>query len=371
VGYPRAGAHYPRSTGEFLAWFGTDEDCLDYLEWLRWPGGFACPRCGHSGGWRLADGRVECGGCGRRTSVTAGTIFDKTRTPLTVWFHACWLFTTAKDGISAQHLQRALEIGSCQTAWAMLHRLRSALVRPGRDRLAGTAEVDETFIGGEEHGLRGGRQPGRKVLAGIAVEISEPKGIGRCRMAVLADASAASPGPFVTGNVEPGSRVITDGWVGYNGLAALGYAHERRNQKAAARRGEDPGELLPAVHRVSSLCKRWLLGTHQGSVEPAHLQAYLNEFAFRFNRRNSRSRGLVFFRVLELATGHDPVRYDDIRATRKPRSKPPQQRGTGHPPSLNRPAAARPWRTAEMQLPFPLRLSGYPGGDFHDKGLGG
>ena len=362
--YPRAGAHYPRSTGEFLAWFGTDEDCLDYLEWLRWPGGFACPYCGNAGGWRLADGRVECGDCSRRTSVTAGTIFDKTRTPLTVWFHACWLFATAKDGISAQYLQRALEIGSYQTAWAMLHRLRSALVRPGRGRLAGTVEVDETFIGGEEHGLRGGRQPGKKVLTGIAVEIGEPKGIGRCRMAVLADASGASLGPFVAGSVEPGSRVITDGWVGYNGLAALGYAHERRNQKAAARRGQDPGELLPAVHRVSSLCKRWLLGTHQGRVEPAHLQAYLNEFAFRFNRRHSRSRGMVFYRVLELAAGHDPVRYDDIRATRKPRSKPPQQRGTGHPPSLDRPAAARPWRTAEMQLQFPLRLSGYPGAAF-------
>ena len=360
--YPRAGAHYPRSTGEFLAWFGTDEDCLDYLEWLRWPGGFACPHCGNAGGWRLADGRVECGDCSRRTSVTAGTIFDKTRTPLTVWFHACWLFATAKDGISAQYLQRALEIGSYQTAWAMLHRLRSALVRPGRGRLAGTVEVDETFIGGEEHGLRGGRQPGKKVLTGIAVEIGEPKGIGRCRMAVLADASGASLGPFVAGSVEPGSRVITDGWAGYNGLAALGYAHERRNQKAAARRGQDPGELLPAVHRVASLCKRWLLGTHQGRVEPAHLQAYLNEFAFRFNRRHSRSRGMVFYRVLELAAGHDPVRYDDIRATRKPRSKPPQQRGTGHPPSLDRPAAARPWRTAEMQLQFPLRLSGYPGG---------
>ena len=140
--YPRAGAHYPRSTGEFLAWFGTDEDCLDYLEWLRWPGGFACPYCGNAGGWRLADGRVECGDCSRRTSVTAGTIFDKTRTPLTVWFHACWLFATAKDGISARYLQRALEIGSYQTAWAMLHRLRSALVRPGRDRLAGAVEVD-------------------------------------------------------------------------------------------------------------------------------------------------------------------------------------------------------------------------------------
>ena len=363
--YPRAGAHYPRSTGEFLAWFRTDEDCLDYLEWLRWPGGFACPHCGHAGGWRLADGRVECGGCSRRTSVTAGTIFDKTRTPLTVWFHACWLFATAKDGISAQYLQRSLEIGSYQTAWAMLHRLRSALVRPGRDRLAGTVEVDETFIGGEEHGLRGGRQPGKKVLTGIAVEISEPKGIGRCRMAVLADASAASLRPFVAGNVEPGSRVITDGWVGYNGLASRGYDHERRNQKAAARRGEDPGDLLPAVHRVASLCKRWLLGTHQGRVAPAHLPAYLNEFTFRFNRRHSRSRGLVFYRVLELAAGHNPVRYHDIRATKKPRGKPPAQRGTGHPPSLDRTAAARPWRTAEMQLQFPLRLSGYPGERFH------
>jgi hypothetical protein len=245
VDYPRAGAHYTRSTGEFLAWFRTDEDCLDYLEWLRWPGGFACPHCGHAGGWRLAGGRVECGGCSRRTSVTAGTIFDKTRTPLTVWFHACWLFATAKDGVSAQQLQRVLEIGSYHTAWAMLHRLRSALVRPGRDRLAGTAEVDETFIGGEEHGLRGGRQPGKKVLAGIAVEISEPKGIGRCRMAVLADASAASLRPFVAGSVEPGSRVITDGWVGYNRLASWGYDHERRNQEAAARRGQDPVSCCP------------------------------------------------------------------------------------------------------------------------------
>jgi transposase-like protein len=145
-------------------------------------------------------------------------------------------------------------------------------------------------------------------VTAVAVEISEPKGIGRCRIAVLADASSASLGPFVAGNVEPGSRVITDGWVGYNGLGARGYDHERRNQKAAARRGEDPGELLPAVHRVASLAKRWLLGTHQGSVDPAHLQAYLNEFAFRFNRRNSRSLGMVFYRVLELAAGHDPVR---------------------------------------------------------------
>ena len=204
------------------------------------------------------------------------------------------------------------------------------------------------------------------MLTGIAVEISEPKGIGRCRMAVLADASAASLGPFVAGNVEPGARVITDGWVGYYGLASRGYDHERRNQEAAARRGDDPGDLLPAVHRVSSLCKRWLLGTHQGRVAPVHLPAYLNEFVFRFNRRHSRSRGMVFYRVMDLAAGHDPVRYHDIRAVRKPRGKPPQQRGAGHPPSLDRPAAARPRRTAEMQLQFPLRLRGYPSDGFRE-----
>ncbi len=134
-------------------------------------------------GWRLGDARFECARCGARTSVTAGTIFDRTRTPLTVWFTACWLFATQKDGISALSLQRALEIGSYQTAWAMLRRLRSVLVRPGRDRLAGTVEVDETYIGGDEPGLRGGRATGKKVLTVIAVEVREPKGIGRCRMA--------------------------------------------------------------------------------------------------------------------------------------------------------------------------------------------
>ena len=230
--HPRAGVHYPRSAGEFQAWFGTDADCLDYLEWLRWPAGFACPACG-CGGWRLGDGRFECAGCGRRTPVTAGTVFDRTRTPLTVWFTACWMFATQKDGVSALSLQRALDIGSYQTAWALLHRLRSVLVRPGRDLLAGTVEVDETFIGGEEPGLRGGRARGEKSLVGIAVEIREPKGIGRCRMAVLDDAPAGALEPFVTGSVQPGARVITDGWAGYSCLGGLGYVHERRSQRAA------------------------------------------------------------------------------------------------------------------------------------------
>jgi hypothetical protein len=232
---------------------------------------------------------------------------------------------------------------------AMLHRLRSVLVRPGRDLLAGTVEVDETYIGGEEPGLRGGRARGKKSLVGIAVEVKEPRGIGRCRMAILPDASAAALHPFVTGHVQPGARVITDAWMGYHGLAGLGYVHERRSQRAARARGQDPGELLPAVHRVASLAKRWLLSTHQGSVDEAHLQSYLDEFVFRFNRRRSRSRGLVFYRVLELAVDHAPVRYRNIVAGKRPRKIPPTPPATrGHPPSLERPPAERPWRAAYL-----------------------
>lgn len=329
---PLAGRDYPRSVGELQSWFASDDDCLDYLEWLRWPDGFVCPACGQPGGWRLGDGRLRCGSCRSATSVTAGTIFDKTRTPLTVWFTACWLFATQKDGVSAQSLQRALEISSYQTAWAMLHRLRSVLVRPGRERLTGRVEVDETFIGGEEPGLRGGRQKGKKALVGVAVEVREAKGFGRCRMAILADASAASLHPFVTGHVEPGATVITDAWPGYSGIDELGYTRERHSQRAARQRGQDPFGLLSGVHRIASLAKRWLLGTHQGSVDEAHLQAYLDEFVFRFNRRTSRSRGLVFHRVLDLAVGHEPVRYRDLVVDARPKRNPPPGRaGWGSP----------------------------------------
>jgi DNA-directed RNA polymerase subunit RPC12/RpoP len=341
--------YYPRSTGEFQSWFATDADCLDYLDWLRWPEGFVCPQCGHRGGWLVADGRYKCAACGKRTSVTAGTLFDRRRTPLTVWFAACWMFATAKDGVSALSLQRALEIGSYPTAWAMLHRLRQVLVRPGRDRLAGRVEVDETYIGGAEPGLRGGRARGKKALVGVAVEVREPRGYGRCRMEIVGDGSAAALHPFVTRHVEPGATVITDAWMGYHGLAGLGYAHRRRSQRAARARGEDPGALLPGVHRAASLAQRWLLGTHQGRVDDTHLQAYLNEFCFRFNRRRSASRGLVFYRLLELAVGHDPVRYRDLVAHPKPKAKPPAPPGQrGHPPSIERPRAARPWRTPDL-----------------------
>ena len=203
-------------------------------------------------------------------------------------------------------MKRQLEIGSYQTAWAMLHRIRSVLVRPGRERLCGEVEVDETTFGGEEAGLAGGRARGeKKVLVGVAVERTQPRGFGRCRMAPLLDASADSLRAFLTGNLEPGARVVTDGWQPYRPATEGLYVHER----LPAPRGAQAHRLLPGVHKVSSLAKRWLLGTHQGSVDAAHLPGYLNEFVFRFNRRRSRGRGLVFYRVVELAVAHDPVRY--------------------------------------------------------------
>ena len=342
---PRGGVDYPRSLGEFQSWFATDADCLDFLEWIRWPDGFVCPHCGSTGGWRVADGSFRCSGCKKQTAVTAGTLFDRRRTPLTVWFEACWQFATAKDGVSALGLQRTLEISSYPTAWAMLHRLRAVLVRPGRELLAGRVEVDETYIGGAEAGLAGGRAKGKKSLVAVAVEDEQPKGFGRCRMQVIDDGSAATLHKFITDNVATGATVITDGWTGYLGIDKIGYTHDRRSQRAAKAVGEDIGLLLPGVHRVASLAKRWLLSTHQGAVGAEHLDGYLNEFAFRFNRRRSRSRGLLFYRVLELAVDHDPVRYRALVAQSAPKRtppSPPDQRG--HPPSLDRPHAERPWR---------------------------
>ena len=326
--------------GEFQAWFSTDADCLDYLEWLRWPDGFVCSDCVHIGGWRLADGRLRCTACGGRTSATAATIFDRTRTPLTVWFTACWLFATQKDGVSALSIQRALDIGSYQTAWAMLHRLRSVLVRPGRERLQGTVEVDETYIGGDEPGPSGGRAKGKKVLVGIAVERAGARAFGRCRMAVLADASSDSLRAFLIDHVEEGARVVTDGWQPYRPATRDLYVHDRLRAG-----GSQASKLLPGPHRVASLAKRWLLGTHQGRVNDSHLASYLNEFVFRFNRRRSRSRGMLFYRLLELAVAHEPVRYMQLIVNPQPGSRrPPPPGSRSRPPSLERPAANRPWR---------------------------
>jgi transposase-like protein len=333
-----AGRDYPGSYGELVAWFPDDEACRDYLDWLRWREGWRCPVCGCDRGWLLASGRRECAGCGRQTSVTAGTIFHHARTPLTVWFAAAWQMTSQKHGVSALGLQRALGLGSYQTAWAMLHRYRTAMVRLGRERLGGLVEVDETYVGGLESDVYG-RQTETKSTVAIAVEIKQPKGFGRVRMQSVPDVSKESLIPFITSAVEPGAIVHTDGWQAYWTVPDHGYEHKR----TVMRQQSDPAHVvMPGVHRVSSLLKRWLLGTHQGSVSPAHLDAYLNEFTFRFNRRGSRRRGLLFHRLLEQAVVTDPVTYRSMIVKPRPRGRRPALPRRSTPT----PVTQRAWRQA-------------------------
>ena len=341
----RPGRDFPRTYAELRTWFPDDDACLDYLSWLRWPTGLVCPRCGTHCGVRLQDGRFWCKACRRHVSVTSGTIFHRTRAPLTVWFAVAWYITASKNGVAALTLQRLLGFGSYQTAWAMLHRLRTAMVRPGRDRLAGLVEVDETYIGGVKPGKRG-RGAAGKVLVAVAVELHEPKGFGRCRLCVIPDATAASLNPFVRDAIEPGSTLVTDAWKSYPPALGSDYLHRPIN---VARSGKKANVLLPGVHRVASLVKRWLLGTHQGAVEGDHLQAYLDEFAFRFNRRKSEFRGLLFRRLLEQAVQAGPVTYQSLVVNPAPKSKPPLPPGGSRPratPITSTVAPAmHPWRS--------------------------
>jgi len=287
--------------------FGTDEACRAYLTQLRWPNGFVCPVCQAKAGWLDRRHRWTCQVCRRQTTITAGTIFEGTHLPLRLWFRAAWQLTSQKSGASALGLQRVLGLGSYETAWSWLHKLRRAMVRPGRDRLSGTVEVDETFIGGVSSGT--GRDGVGKALVVIAAE-EDGSGIGRIRLGRVPDASSPSLHGFIQNAVAPPSTIHTDGWAPYQGLEKLGYVHTVTRLK-----GKDKTaaiELLPRVHRVASLLKRWLLGTHQGAVGPNHLDYYLDEFTFRFNRRRSASRGKLFFRLLEQAVQVEPITYDQI-----------------------------------------------------------
>jgi transposase-like protein len=305
---------YPKTILELERRFASEEACRDYLFQLRWPDGFACPRCQGDSVWAASRGRFVCGACRHQTSVTAGTIFQDTRTPLVVWFRAIWYVTSQKNGTSASSIQRILGLRSYQTAWTWMHKLRRAMVRPSRDKLHGRVEVDETFVGGEDP--KHGTWVDRKAVVVIAAEEDGP-GIGRIRLASVSSPTRSNLHGFAQRAIEPGSVVHTDGSIAWRRLKALGYKHKRtvllkKTDKNAATR------LLPRVHRVASLLKRWLLGTHQGAVEPEHLDYYLDEFAFRFNRRTSRSRGKLFYRLLQQAVEIPPTTYREMIGGKPP-----------------------------------------------------
>ena len=295
---------YPRNINELEERFSQEDACRAYLFQLRWPDGFRCPRCGGTRSWPVRTVLLQCRNCGYQTSVTAGTIFQDTRKPLAMWFRVMWWVTSQKNGASALGLQRAVGLGSYKTAWTWLHKLRRAMVRPGRERLYGSVEIDEAYVGGVEEGVHG-RQTETKALVVVAAE-EDGDGIGRIRMRQIPDASGKSLLAFIDDSVEPGSLIHTDGWLGYGGLEKRGYQHR---VTVVTDQKKPPSITMPRVHRVASLLKRWLLGTHQGAVSREHLNYYLDEFTFRFNRRSSTNRGKLFYRLVQQAVAVEPVPY--------------------------------------------------------------
>jgi transposase-like protein len=296
---------FPRSLFELQQRFPDEDACRQYLVDSRWPDGFRCPRCqGEQGLVLPARALWRCQACALDTSLTAGTVMHGTRTPLTHWFWAAYLVATHTPGLSAVQLQRQLGLARYETAWLMLHKLRSAMVRPARDLLTGTVEVDEAYLGGFIAGRPGGRTLGDKIVVVAAVEV-RGEGPGRVRLQIVPDASGDSLLPFIKAHVAAGSTVRTDGWTGYKHLAAGGFRHQRRVQGSPER----AGVILPRVHRVFGNLQTWIRGTHHG-VSGKHLQAYLDEFVFRFNRR--RTPMAAFQTLLGLGSQHTSPTYQAL-----------------------------------------------------------
>jgi transposase-like protein len=343
VGDAVGGCDYPRNWREFEQFFSTERACILYLEQARWPEGFRCTRCGHDRYWlRESDRRLLCANCRYKTSLTAGTLFEGTRMPIRTWFLAIWRLVEQTNGVGALGVQRALGLGSYQTAWAWMHKLRRAMV-PTSGRLRGTIEVDESFIGGVEVGVRG-RLSRTKAKVIIAVEHHGGRGAaGRVRMRRIHDFKSDTLVGFVRETCEPGSTIVTDGLSAYRPLRQFGYLHVSHNIKVSDKQAH---ELMPAVHRVSAEVKRWLLGTHQGAVSLEQLDYYLAEFSFRFNRRYSHHRGRLFY-ALVINSAHTPPRpYAELLskgrgARQRERERKNRKRRAGTDERMHNPAVPR------------------------------
>ncbi len=302
---------YPKNLREFDEIFKDDAACLEFLEEQRWSNGFECQACGGDRYWLISAGLRKCQTCLFSNSVKVGSIFESTKLPLKTWFYAIWWITSQKTGVSALGLQRSLGLGSYRTAWLLLHKIRNSMVHADRSLLQGDVEVDEAFIGGVRSGKRGRGAEGKELIV-IAAECSGKKRIGRIRIQRVPDASTENLEAFLLANIALGTKVHTDGWKSYNTVGSLGYKHLPVKSATVA-----PDELLPRINTVTALLKRWLLGTLHGRVDPKHMDSYFEEFVFRFNRRTSKVRGLLFQRVIENSMRVGPTSYKEITA-RKP-----------------------------------------------------
>lgn len=301
---------YPKDFQEFLNQFSDEESCLQYLMKIRWKDGYACSNCQSKKYWITSKHKIHCSECGKEYSITSGTIFQDSKKPLLLWFHIMWWVVAQKTGASANNLTDFMGFGSYETAWTWLHKLRRAMVRTGRENLTGEVEVDETYIGGEETGTgKTGRGSVSKSLVVVATECIG-KQVGRVRFRIIKNASSENLIPFIEENIEIGSTVITDGWRGYHSLTNnTNYNHV---VKEISKNNKKAHEMLPHVHMVDSLLKRWINGTHQGKISAKHLEYYLDEFAFRFNRKMSTYRGKLFFRLMQQAVSTPPSTYENI-----------------------------------------------------------
>lgn len=299
---------YPKNLHEFDKLFSSDEACFQFLEHVRWSKGFRCQKCQGEKFWQLAPGLRRCQSCRAKNYVRAGSIFESSRLNLKTWFYAIWWVTAQKTGISALNLQKNIGLGSYESAWLLLHKIRNAMIHTDRSLLQGSVEVDEAFIGGVRSGKRGRGAEGKELIV-IAAECSGEKRVGRARIQRIPNATAEVLEVFILSTVAEGATIHTDGWPSYNGLTKLGYKHLPRPSATA-----DPDELLPRINIVTSLLKRWLLGTLHGRLDPKHMDHYFEEFVFRFNRRTSKARGLLFQRVIENSIRVNPAPYAEIIA---------------------------------------------------------
>lgn len=302
---------YPKDLLAFERQFNTEKACEEYLFKIRWPDGFKCPRCSHAKAWRTKKKLLHCTNCGHQSSILAGTIFQDTSKPLQLWFRAIWHVVGQKNGVNALGLQKELGLGSYHTAWGWLHKLRYAMVRPGREKLSGIVEVDDGYVGAP---VRGGKRTPRldsKAVVLVAVEKNGKK-LGRIRLCQMSRARIEDINKVIPEIIEPGSTLITDGWSGYREVHRLGYKHTVLTHKEMGMEN-----FLPGVNVVVSLLKRWLMGTHQGAVRRSHLDYYLDEFVFRFNRRTPQSRGKLFYRMIQQAVQVNPVTIRDISKRHK------------------------------------------------------